>query len=239
MAKTNRQKDVFPRAEALLIPWGGDFINHSKENAPRWGIPVASEGVGEHRDRRDGSVSSLDELEERYNDYKAKLLIALDPVTRTKVTIAEKNAAKNLFIVGLRHFIKEFILYNSSVTEADIISLGLTPHKKTHTAAQEATTYPVAQSFKVMAPGKLKIKVGDSEGNVPPSTTGVVCAYAVLPSPPTSRESLPHRVYGTNTTIVIEFKEEDIGKIFYYAFCWENTRGKHGYWGPIQSGRID
>jgi hypothetical protein len=210
-------------------------MNVIELNAQDWDIPVSKPAMEEHRSEPENLVMSVDELKTLHVNYKNKYLIANTEATRTRVAIKAKEEAKAIFLTALRHFIKEFIVYNSRITDADRVNLGLKPHKKTHTPAPVAKTFPVSRNVVSVAPGIIVFHVDDSEGRKPDMTKGFVCRYAILDQPPASWENLPHKAYSQASTLTLEFDLNLRGKTLYYAFCWENTRGQHGNWGTIGS----
>ncbi|MDR2496342.1 MAG: hypothetical protein LBD21_04365 [Tannerellaceae bacterium] len=233
----NHHPDVFPAIEADLILWLDNFVSRVDAKSVNWNLPVDHPSTGELRESSTLFLT-VDALKGAYTDYKAKYAIVNDPTTHTPVAVANKNAAKKSLIEGLRRFIKEHIVYNSLITDADLISLGLKPHKTTHTPAAVATTYPVAIKIESSAPGVLLIHVEDSEKNKPNKTKGFVCRYAILDEHPTYWDKLPQKAYSQSSTLTLTFDINQCGKTVYLSMCWENTRGEHGNWGPIVSAII-
>jgi hypothetical protein len=238
MNATNSKKDIFPRAEDLFAPWADRFITHLKANATRWNIPVSQAMAGERRFSNTLAVHTVYELDALFVDYNNKYHIANVKDTRTSVAVAAKDVAQRIFKEALRNFLKEYILYNSLVTEPDLINLGLTPHKTTHRPAKRAKTFPVAQKVESTAPCVLDLHVIDSHGKTPDMTRSVGCCYAILPHYPKSLDELSRRTSSNTSVITLRFDLSERGKTVYFAFCWENTRGQDGDWGNISSGII-
>ena len=64
---------------------------------------------------------------------------------------------------------------------------------------------------------------------------GPECRYVISDHPVTSLDELIHSTFDTDSPLVLEFREEDRGKIVYFALRWENTRGEKGTFSAIFS----
>ena len=230
--------DVFPKKEGEFNTWAGNFMMSLRANAMKWNIAISHVTVGERRAIHTYAVYSVDDLDLLFLEYKNLFDIANNMSTRTTAAIAAKDTAKRLFVEALRNFLKEFIIYNSLVTDPDLILLGLTPHKTTHSRAKRAQTFPIPTKFENHAPGVLTIHAEDSEGKKLKRTNHLMCCYAVLEHPPQKMEELTKRVYSNTSVITLKFDMKELGKTVYFAFCWRNNRGEDGYWGNIQARMI-
>ena len=67
---------------------------------------------------------------------------------------------------------------------------------------------------------------------------GSECIYVISDHPVTSLDELIHSTFDTDSPLVLEFREEDRGKIVYFALRWENTRGEKGPFSVIFSAMI-
>jgi hypothetical protein len=129
-------------------------------------------------------------------------------------------------------------MYNHLVTDADRDNLGIPIHKTTHTPAPVATTVPDHYTD-TATPRRLLFHYYDqgkkkSKGR-PDGQQGIEMIWAILSAPPTKIEELIHSVFDTRTPLMLEFDEDQRGKVVYFCMRWENTRGEKGPWSEIDS----
>ena len=118
-----------------------------------------------------------------------------------------------------------------TVTDVDLEEMGL-PARPTGTSHPA----PVAKRapFIRVIPGEIRtvvIEYGNADTGrkgKPEGQHGPECCYVISDHPVTSLDELIHSTFDTNSPLVLEFREEDRGKIVYFALRWENTRGEKG-----------
>ncbi|MDR3351224.1 MAG: hypothetical protein LBN98_06275, partial [Prevotellaceae bacterium] len=174
-------------------------------------------------------------LNDRLTVFSEKLHIAEAPATRTKAAVQEKNEARKSLEDYLRQAIAEYLTYNHLVTDADRDNLGLPIHKKKHTPAPVAKTYPWVQVI-INLIRHLRFDFGGSEGSKakPEGQHGMELAGRIGGEKPASVHELTLSYFDTHTPLTIDFEEEDRGKTFWYAVRWENTTGLKGPWSEIR-----
>jgi hypothetical protein len=173
------------------------------------------------------------------NTFAEKLAIAEEPSTQTKVTVEEKNAARSQLEATLRQAIAEYLTHNHLLTDADRDALGLPIHKKKHDPVQPATTFPWIKVSTALI-RHLSFDYGGSETSKakPAGQHGIELAWVIADTKPADISELIHSQFDTRSPLVMEFKEEDRGKMFWFAVRWENTTGQKGPWSEIQSAII-
>jgi hypothetical protein len=214
-----KTKDFIPRKDVDFNQWIINFFTILLQGLTRFGIPQAAYSV-------------VDALRTTWN---SKFAIAEAPTTRTKATIREKNVARKNLETSLRAFIREYLTYNSKVTDGDRENLQLPIHKTTRTPVPDPTTKP---GFKidssVIRQLILFFRDEDSDSRAKPEGVhGVELRWAILAASPASIDELVHSAFDTHSPFTLTFDEGDRGKAVDLCLRWENTRGVKGPWSEI------
>jgi hypothetical protein len=166
--------------------------------------------------------------------WDTKYAAWLDPLTRTMVITAEKNAARNDYEPHLGLLMKS-LRYNTRLSENDRLELGLEDYDTTPTAAEVPTSWPIVV-FKPAGAGVLRGDYYDSATGQRRKQNGIHGAevrVGIMDHIPTSPEEIQHSEFSTRTPYVKEFDLSMRGKTAYFCFRWENTRGQKGPWSEI------
>jgi hypothetical protein len=209
-----------PRKDEDFSRWVGSFMDFLSKVRERLGFP-------------EEVYQNLTQLR---STFLAKLRLAEAPSTRTKATIKEKNDARAALEKAIQSAVKEYLMYNHLVTDADRDNLGIPIHKTTRTPSPIADTYPdydidsgtirrLTVQFYDQGQKKSKAK--------PAGQHGAEIRWAILESPPKKIDDLVHSSFDTRTPFTLEFDEDQRGKTVYFCLCWENTRGEKGPWSEI------
>jgi hypothetical protein len=110
----------------MFLTWAINFLKVLNGMLSRLGFPSTEYSV----------------LTSQRDDFSAKLTLAEEPATRTKVTIMNKNLARKLFEKTIRGDIKEFLNFNRNLTEGDREALALPVYKTGRTPAKIAEEHP-------------------------------------------------------------------------------------------------
>ena len=212
--------DFIPEKDRTFLTWIINFLKQLNGMLSRIGFPG----------------NEYQTLSSQSNDFSAKLTMAEEPVSRTRVTVKNKNDARNLLEKTVRRKIKEYINFNSTVTDGDREALGLPVYKTTRTRSPIATEAPgVEVDTSVIR--RLTIRFfrhGGSHNRAnPPGQIGVEIRHAILDHPPASVDELIHSSFDTCTPFILDYDESQRGKVVYICLRWENTRGEKGPWSEI------
>jgi hypothetical protein len=217
--------DYLPRRDVDLLEWVRNFLAVLVKILARIGFP--------------GEL--LEKLDAMYADFLSKYNITESPATRTKVTTVEKNTSRATLLRALRQAIGEYLTYNHNVTDSDRTSLGLPVYKTTRTPAKVADTYPDSDVDSSLI-RRLIIRFYDHGKKTskakPEGQHGAELYWVISDMPVVSVDELIHSAFSTRSPFSLEFRDEDRGKTVYFCLRWENTRGKKGPWGKIQSAII-
>jgi hypothetical protein len=211
--------DYIPKKDSELVPWSANFTAQVAANASAWGIPS-------------NEVSALQTANTAFATLQAKA----DSPAKTSIIVAEKNTARKTLVAKIRE-LAGFRLKNPVITRAQRIALGL------HVRDTTPSNIPVPKSrpeldIDVLDFRRLKVLFHDqgSDSKAKPyGTNGAIIVYAVLDAPPADVSALTRSILATRTPHILEFTEEERGKTFYVAICWQNKKGQRGPWSEIES----
>ncbi|MDR2651826.1 MAG: hypothetical protein LBC68_05875 [Prevotellaceae bacterium] len=215
-------KDFIPRPDNKFAAWLKTLTAYLLRKAAEWNIPQAV-------------VTDLATLAA---DFETALEASENPATRTKVTVQQKNEARNAAESTVRKLLKAYVNYNPAVTDADRDSMGLPIYKTTRTPAPVATTYP---DFDVDSSVIRRLTIhfydhGNKNSKAKPlGQHGAEIRWAILNTPPASLNDLSQSSFDTHTPFTLQFDENQRGLTIYFCLCWENTRGEKGPWSEIVS----
>jgi hypothetical protein len=220
-----RRTDYIPSKDWDFLRWMVTLLKYLMSRVTKFKVPQ----------------EEYDLLEQEKNIFAQKLEVATEPPTRTKVTIQEKNMAREVLKKHIRKFVKEYLIDNHLLTKADLELLGLPVHKT------KPTPRPVAADFPwIRANTNLLRHVSFDYGSFDPDTAepvkakpfgqhGVEFGWVISDTPIIDTKDLIHSSFDTHTPLTLEFEGHDRGKTLWYAARWENTRGLKGPWSPMEN----
>jgi hypothetical protein len=149
-------------------------------------------------------------------------------------TEAKKEARKKAEKV-IRPFVAQY-LHFPPVTDADRVNMGLPCHGGRRSAIPAPSTVPEAE---IKLPHPMTIEVhfhdmGSVRRGKPAGVRGAKIVYGLLDAPPGEAEELTRSEFCTRSPYTAQFLENERGKAWYFALCWENPRGKAGPRSVIQ-----
>lgn len=172
-----------------------------------------------------------------YNDFAAALILAINPLTRSKVTVAAKDAEK----AAMKSFIRSLaaiVQATISVSNENKIALGL----PIHDAAPSPIPTPVTHPILGIAPtGPAIIVRRFADQLTPDSRAKPAGAAFLLVASKVSVTAITDPEELTDTDIVTRapnyktFSAGDRGKTVYTAAKWVNAKGEEGPWSAIAS----
>jgi hypothetical protein len=154
--------------------------------------------------------------------------------TSNKITVAEKNAARERYQPVLRKFILA-LQNNKYVTDDDLIEMGIyiEPHSNQPLpATDEQVEIEVELDTIRRVIGNFKPK-GATNKAKPHGVGSMELRHAVRDDDPDEVEDLTEVDLYTRSPFVLEFKESERGKKVYMVGRWIMKNGKPGPWGEI------
>jgi hypothetical protein len=211
--------DFIPSKDADFVPWAGNFCTCLSANRERFNVPVEAVNI----------------LLAQKNVWDVKYAAAEAPATQTKASVREKNNAREALEKTVRHFVKEYLAYNHSVSDADRDNLGLPVHKTTRTPIATPASVPeFMPDSSIIRRLTIHFRDGNStSGAKPAGVHGAEIRWGILDAAPASINDLTRSGFDTHTPFSLDFDESERGKCAYFCLRWENTRGEKGPWSEI------
>ena len=219
--------DYIERSDAGFNGWQQNFMQAATPNINTWGISPAN-------------WATLKSLQNNWQTaYAAGGKGSLN--TRNKQMVQTKNDARLVYEAALRQFVKQWIKYNTLITDDQRISLGVTVHKTRATPIQVPDTAPEIH-FATASGSQLIVSFNQmpqaitslpdqrsSKRRGKPKGYRSVRLYYVLGNTPPADISGCNRYTGlTRHGQRLKFTPADAGKKLYVYACWVNTKEQEG-----------
>lgn len=163
-------------------------------------------------------------------DYAARLATALNPTTRTKVTVAAKNTSKAALTARSRALAKIVNAY-PPITNAQRAELGLNPRDSTPTPIPPPATRPLI-SFEGGGPLISNLRIVDefspSSRAKPPGTIGCELWVKIGGTAPLSIDDCRYEGLATRNQASVVFAPGSGNQTCYAIGRWINERGQPG-----------
>jgi hypothetical protein len=177
----------------------------------------------------------MNELTDQKADYTKKYETALDPLTRTPgATLARQQAHKS-YEAALRRFIKEFLTFNSGVTDEDRRNMGL-PVRDTHLTPHPAPHHWPKISVRTTGERHITVTAKDPDTDLkkkPADAAGIRYACQVCDTQPRDQSELHRIAVSRKVEHTFTFAEAERGKKAFFACCYENGKSQPGPWSNI------
>jgi hypothetical protein len=161
--------------------------------------------------------------------FQAAYTAAIDPMTRTPVTVAAKNSARAAAEATARQYAVQ-ISRNPGVTNSDKTAIGVSLPASPPTPVPAPTTNPtvdLVQATSLQHVLSIRDVTTPTSKAKPPGVIGAEIWTAVGVAPAVSPTTATLRQTSTKTPTRVSFDSADRGKICTYFIRW-NTRGGPG-----------
>ncbi|MEC4050211.1 hypothetical protein OX284_012280 [Flavobacterium sp. SUN046] len=174
------------------------------------------------------SQEDEDTLNDLFGEWNVKYPLSQNENTRTKITIKDKEDAKDRLIVFLRKVYAD--IPNSVLTNQDRITLNLLSRDTSRTPTAVPFTKPV-----VLVDTRNHLEHTISFSNIDgskkkPEGVRACQIWYKIGSAPIDPSELTYMASDTASPYIHHFEGKDAGKNIYYWLRWENTRGEVGPW---------
>jgi hypothetical protein len=165
--------------------------------------------------------------------YSTALEIALEPTTRTPVTVATKDTARAALVADIRSLARR-IQANPAVTVAQKTALGLTIVDHVHSPTPPPATKPVASMVELDGRAHLIRLVDEATPTrrARPLGTAGAEVYSFVAqngeTPPGDLEQWRHEGLATRSEFTVNYEQADIGKLAHIRAQWINRKGQRG-----------
>jgi hypothetical protein len=210
-----------PTREAELNPWLGNFCGKIAAGPATYDLTVS-----------DGMT-----LTHAYDAWHAAYTAAIDPGTRTRPTVNEKNRQRRAIIALVRGYAST-IRVNPNVSNELKLNLGLHVRAAAATAISTPATYPML-SVTELRRGTQDLRIIDSSAPTrrakPAGTVGLLIFRHIGDGPARTPQQAQFLAFATRTEFTAEFAHADNGKTATYFARWTNFRGEMGPWSTAVS----
>ena len=166
--------------------------------------------------------------------------IAVDPATRTKVTVNQKDAAR----ANAEELCRQYaagIKVNAGISDADKIAIGVRPINPTRTPIPAPTTSPLL-NIVAATPGVQTLRYADSatpdSGKKPFGAIQLQLFVVTGTAAVTDPDSAAFLAAHTRNPVEVPFTSADDGKVATYFARWATRTGEVGPWSLPVSMRI-
>ena len=219
------QKDLIPAKESEYNDFVINLFEVINTNATDWKILPAE-------------ITPSTPLLLKWKDCWA---ISSNRNAASPVDTENKNAARKELTGFTRPFIQKNIYLNGNMTDADILSCGLTPHSKKKVKAGIPTTLPAMQFQNADGNtilGRYRQSGGEpgSSSKAKPEGVGFLqAAYYVGTNPPIDPKDYPQSIIVTKSPFAIPFEPAQSGMKVWIASRWISATHIAGKWSPVMS----
>jgi hypothetical protein len=168
--------------------------------------------------------------------WETKYAAWLQPESRTPIATAQKNDAKDAYLVVFRPLVAG-LLSNPYITQQALDTMGLRHPSVNHTPVSIPVGFPQARTDNSV-PRRITLNFIDSitgKRAKPHGVSGAVVRYDVLEEAPIDINDLKLSLLDTASPCHLDFSEAQRDHRLYYCLAWQNTRGEKGPWSEIMS----
>lgn len=209
-----------PTKESDLVTWADNFSDLITASPGTYGL-LASDAT---------SIQAV------VAPYLTAYATAVNPITRTPVTVAAKDTARINMLDLVRQYAVAISL-NAGVLTADKIAVGVNPRTSTPTPIADPTTSPdISITAALPLQHVLRFRDETSSPSVkakPYGVTQIQIFAQASATPITNPDAITFKQVGTKSPLLVSWDSADVGKQAYYAARWQTRTGKVGPWSTV------
>jgi hypothetical protein len=164
--------------------------------------------------------------------YETAYPIAVNPATRTSVTVGAKDTAKFAMLGVLRSY-AQIIGANPAVDSADKLALGLNLHGTPPSPVPVPTTMPllsVVSATPLLHTLRFADELTPDKRSKPDGVSGMELYRTIAVSAASDPDAANYYALVTRQPFTISFDAGDAGKVCTYFARWINRKGERGPW---------
>lgn len=207
-------RDYIPSKEADLLTWSNNFSAIITASYASYGLSS-------------GQASAFDTLNDA---WVAAYALAQNPGTRTPVTVAAKDTARNTMIATARQYGQIARKY-PGITDELLADAGLTVPDSVPSPIPAPTTKPVlslVEGNSLQDVLRYRDSVLSNPRSRPPGAVGMELYCKVGSTPPASIADCTYKGLKTRMPATVDFAPADAGDTAYYIGRWITARGLTG-----------
>lgn len=164
------------------------------------------------------------------SNYNAAYLAAVNPSTRTRATVAAKDAQKAAALFVCRPYAMR-INANNTVTNSQREALGITVRDTTPTRLPAPTTHPLLECVS-SSPNEQLVRFSDeltpASRSKPFPATALLLFRSIGTAPGSDPNAAAYVGSFTKNPLLVPTNNDDVGKIATYFGRWVNRKGQVG-----------
>lgn len=210
--------DWLPNRDTQLLPWARNFAQRIQA-APASYFFTPAEATA---------------LTTAFNAYDTNLATALNPATRTKTAVTNKDLSRAQLVAIIRSYAKR-LQANPAITAAQKNDLQLPIYSTSRTPIPPPGTKPMLNILSVRGSSFLILlkDSGDPERRARPVGVAEAEVFSWVPpaanaTPPSDLEMWRYEGQAKRNEFLVDFNSSDIGKQAYIVARWVNARGEPG-----------
>jgi hypothetical protein len=215
--------DYIPQSDGAFLEWSKTLVTYVAAHLTAFNVPQ----------------NALTHIQTELAAYETAYNAAQNP-NRGKVDVLTKNEARDALKASLRTFVKAYLTYNPTVSDADKEDMGLPLHDNIRTPTPPPSTIPEAEiDSSIIRQLTIHFKDNGSEKRGKPrGVHGIELRWSLLEAPPASVEDLKNSAFDTASPYTFTFNESQRGKRIFLCLRWENAKGEKGPWSEIYNAII-
>ncbi|HEV2296747.1 MAG TPA: hypothetical protein VGR35_23095 [Tepidisphaeraceae bacterium] len=181
-----------------------------------------------------------DAISAAVNAYSAAYTLAIEPATRTELTIIDKDETRNSAEQIVRLYAMQ-IKYNAGISTAAKAAIGVSQPNPERNPINVPASSPLMNIIGA-TPGAQTVRYADTsapDSGAKPFGAASLQLFVAITDEPTTDEAVA-KFYGafTRNPIGVAFNEADDGKVATYFARWADRKGQVGPWSLPVSMRI-
>jgi hypothetical protein len=205
--------DYIPRQDGKFLEWVKFLFAYVQEHTMNWNI----------------NPSALNDITPLLEKFETDYAKAENP-NRGKADVTAKNESRDTLQAAVRHYVKEFLAYNSLVTDEDRRHMALPVHDKKPTPSPGVLAMPEGEvDFSKHQMHRLFVKSPTGKAK-PTHAHGFEAWRKVGGDAPATDSEWAYANFTSRSPLQLDYPLADVGKTVYYRFRWVNTRNQPGPW---------
>ena len=217
--------DYIPEGDATFNLWQENLVSYTEPQLASWGIPASD-------------FSNLKTAQgvwiEGFGQAKIKTI-------RDGGDVQAKNDARKLYEQSLRPFVKQWLAFNTRVSNRDRELMGVTVRKGTRTPRPKPATAPEGRidfSKRLQHSVYFVDQATPTRRGKPVGIYGCEVWMKIDGIAPVEHSELMYIATSTRTPCVVTIEGKYAGKTAFYWLRWVNTCGVTGPWSSPVSATV-
>jgi len=217
--------DYLPAGDAEFNLWQGNLVSFTEPQLVPWGIPASD-------------FTTLKTVQGIWIEGFAQAKVKTN---RDAGDVQAKNDARKLYQQSLRTFVKQWLAFNTRVSDRDRELMGVTVRKGTRTPRPKPATAPLGKidfSKRLQHSVYFVDQATPTRRGKPVGIYGCEVWIKIDGAAPVEHSELTYIATSTRTPCVVTIEGKYAGKTAFYWLRWVNTCGETGPWSSTVSATV-